>query len=137
MSTIKIPPKRWVENILLPFKKILDPSSGFLKYEFGKMYTMYQNYLEFSCTQLEDFLFYEFLDDGYALKYGVPKPLIKKLENFRTLTDKFYDDAKELSDFEVIRRKEWDEIIPLAQECYDGLKEIYDALPGEEAEVEE
>jgi hypothetical protein len=129
MQKIKIPPKRWLGNILSSLHVFSDPIQGFMNYEFNKMYTLYCNYIDYGGAQLEDVLFYEFLDNGYALEYGVSENLVLRLKSLRILVDKFYHSTDKLSDFETIRYKGWDEIISLARECCEDLHKIYDKMP--------
>jgi hypothetical protein len=134
MKKINIPPKIWLGNILSSLCVFSDPIQGFINYEFGKMYTFYYNYIDFGGAQLEDVLFYEFLDGGYAPKYGLPEGLVLRLKRLRLLIDTFYHSGDKLSDFEIIRHKEWDEIIPLAKECHEDLQHIYDKMPEDSEE---
>ena len=129
MAEIKIPPKRWLRNILSALAIFSDPVQGLITYEFSKMYTFYCNYVDYGGAQLEDMLFYEFLDDGYALKYGSSEVLLAKLKSLKLLIERFYQSVDNLSNFEVIRCKEWDEIVPLAQECYKGLEQLCNKMP--------
>ena len=134
MRTIKLPPNRWLDNILLALRNFSDPSQGVIDYEFGHMYRYYSNYIDFAGMQLEDFLFYEFLDEGYAIKYGLPENLVLRLKKLRILVDQLFNVSikDKLSDFEVIRRKEWDDIMPLAKGCYEDLCKVREKMPKDE-----
>lgn len=131
MSQINIPPKLWFENILLAIKNFYHSAAGFAVYENGRLYTMYTNYLDYAYMFLDDMLFHEFIKNNRALIYGVPRRLFNLLIAFNNKVEAFFQLSGELSDFEVIRYKEWDEIMPLAKECYEGLKKIYDKMPDE------
>ena len=48
---------------------------------------------------------------------------IEKLQELNSILDPFYKECSELSDFEVIRRPEWDVMIPVAKECVHLLEQ--------------
>lgn len=99
-----------------------DPGKEFCaRYEFGTMYSFYRNYLEYACVFLyEDAFFEEFIND-HAKNLGVRNAIIGKLKKLNAILSKFYDDCRELGDFDLIRRDEWNEIIPLAKACLEEL----------------
>ena len=125
----KILPKLWLENMLMAIKNFCYAEDGFATYENSRLYTMYTNYLDYAYMCLDDMSFFEFIEDGHAPHYGVSTLIINRLLIFRDKLDAFFQSSGELSDFEVIRCKEWDEIISLAKECYEDLHKIYDKIP--------
>jgi hypothetical protein len=38
--------RTWITNIKLGIQDLADPAKGFRDYEFGKLYTMYRNFLQ-------------------------------------------------------------------------------------------
>ena len=132
MSQVSIPRRLWFSNMLLAIDSFAQVGKGFAIYEDNRMYAMYSNYLDYAYMYLDDMSFYEFIEGDYALLHGVSPSLLNLLFAFREKVEAFFESSGELRDFEVIRRKEWDEIIPLAQECYKGLKELYDKMPPDE-----
>ena len=124
MTARNISQRRRFVNILCALECFSSPSTTFMQYEFCKMYAIHRNYLESSCKFLESVDFGNFLET-HALQYKLPMPIFEKLKDIKKLSDVFYNTARELGDFDVVRRKEWDELIPLAQECYVALEKIY------------
>ena len=134
MNQTKISAKLWFANMLMAIRNFCYAEEGFAKYENSRLYTMYTNYLDYAYMCLDDMLFYEFIEAGHAPHYGVSTLLLDRLFTFRDKLETFFRSSGELSDFEVIRCKEWDEIIPLARECHEGLKELYDKMPDDPEE---
>lgn len=134
MSQVEISAKLWLENMLMAIGNFCSAVEGFAKYENSHLYTMYTNYLDYAYMCLDDMMFYEFIEAGHAPRYGVSTLLLNRLLTFRDKVETFFRSSGELSDFEVIRCKDWDEIIPLAKECHEGLKKLYNKLPDDPEE---
>ncbi len=112
----------WIENIIVGLKDIADPIQGFINYQFAKLYTMYRSFFEHIMVYLyDDMIVEEFLDHCKAEQI-ISKKSFESLQSLDILLNKFFDEAKELTDFEVIRRPEWDQITPEAKKCIEYLE---------------
>jgi len=114
----------WIEMLVGAIDMFNNPKKEFSKYEYSTLIKFYNNYLEYASTFLyEDADFDAFIEE-YAERFSIPKPVIEKLDSLRKQIDKFYEDCKNLDDFTLIRRKEWEVIIPLAKACSEKLNNI-------------
>ena len=126
--------KTWINLILQELVILCDLATGFQRYEFERLYNYYTNFLEYVATALYDDVNFEDFIEKYIFEYKIDPATVKKLQKFSTKLTGFLDAAGELRDFDVIRRKEWDELAPLAQECHNALKAIHDKLPDDPEE---
>jgi len=99
---------------------------GFSLYETQNMSKYYNNYLECIFIYLyEDCL----LEDikQYQKLFSISDSLLEKLILLRKMLYKFYKECQNLDDFSLLKRKEWKEIVPLAEECLKRLKKMKEA----------
>lgn len=111
----------WIDNIKLGLESLANPAKGFIDYEFSRLYTMYRNFLQSIITYLYDDMELDIFLDKCSKEYIISEVTLTKLRQIDKLLNQFFEEAKELTDFELIRREEWDTIIPLAQSCLDEL----------------
>ena len=96
----------------------------FKRYKSNRLTIFYSNYLDYCITTIfDDGLLDEFLEE-YGEQFHVPKQLVKKLDLLRIKIEDFYKECKDLDDPILIRCKQWDEIIPLAKACEEGLQKM-------------
>lgn len=99
-----------------------DPSTGFLNYQFSKMYSFYRNYLDYSSTlllELSDFT-------GYAIEidlFGLQEVTKKEIQAFADEIDAFYEKHKESDDFTLLQDPYWKTFIKKAQKTLVAFKE--------------
>ncbi|WP_243018176.1 MULTISPECIES: hypothetical protein [Candidatus Cardinium] len=94
-----------------------DPIHEFSKYQWNNLYQYYTNFLDYIGTSLYDKVDWINFLDHYARKLNFYEVSIEKLRELNVVLDPFYEKCFDLSDFEVIRRPEWDTMIPIAKEC--------------------
>jgi hypothetical protein len=111
----------WIENIKVGLMPLADPPQGFINYEFNKLYTMYRNFLQSIVVYLYDDMDLDDFLDKCGKEHIISKSAFEKLKQLDKVLNDFFEQAKELTEFELIRRKEWDIIIPLAQSCLNEL----------------
>lgn len=126
--------KTWINLIIQELETLCDLPAGFQRYEFDKLYNYYTNFLEYVATALYDDVNFEDFVEKYVFEYKIDTSTVKKLQKLSNILTSFLEASGDLSDFEVIRCKEWDRLTPLAQECYNALKKIHDQESGDPEE---
>ncbi len=119
----------WIRNIKVGIKDLAYPVGSFKNYEFSQLYTMYSNFLQAIMVYLYDDMR---LDDFLHHCQAEEMISAEALDGFKQLDvslSAFFEKAKELTDFEVIRRPEWGAIAPLAQACLEALESRYTKRP--------
>jgi hypothetical protein len=116
------PKNLWIDNILIGIKCLSDPINGFNDYKWNNLYKYYENFLDYIYTWLYDDVNWINFMDKYAIKFNIGINTVEQLKELHILLDAFFQISNELSDFEVIRRPEWNIMIPVAQECIRLLK---------------
>ncbi|MEM7174100.1 MAG: hypothetical protein AAF380_02470 [Bacteroidota bacterium] len=116
--------KTWIDMLTGGLDMFGNPDDEFAKYEYNTLIRFYDNYLDYSTVFLYEDAFLEMFIDEYAKKFSIPEFLTQKLDELRRKIDKFYDECKEMDDFTLIKRPEWEEIKPLAKECIEELNKL-------------
>ncbi len=113
----RIPKNLWIDNILVGVEPLSDPMQEFSKYQWNNLYQYYSNFLDYICESLYEDAFLEILIQSCVRKFDFYQITIEKLETLHLLVEPFYKACSRLTDFEIIRRPEWDIIAPLGKEC--------------------
>lgn len=113
----KITKELWIDNILVGVEPLSNPINGLARYMHNRLCDYYANFLDYIGVSLYDNVDWINFLDHYARKYNFYYLTIENLRGLNTLLEPFYEQCFELSDFEVIRRPEWDAMIPIAKEC--------------------
>ena len=101
----------------------------FTRYENGKLISFYNNYLDYCITTIfDDGCLDEFIKE-YCDQHHFLKGIQSKLFLLSNKLDEFYEECKDMDDFTLLRRPEWEEIIPLAKECSEELNKILESNP--------
>lgn len=119
----KTPKNLWIDNILVGVEPLSDPIREFSKYARGGLSPYYNNFIDYVGVSLYDNADFEDFIKKYARKFDFYKITIEKLQELHVLLDSFYDQCFDLYDFEVIRRTEWDVMMPVAKECIRLLEQ--------------
>lgn len=112
-----MPKSLWISNILVGVVPLSNPIHEFSKYQWNNLYQYYTNFLDYIGVSLYDDVDWMNFADNYAHKLNFYELTIGKLIELHLLVDPFYKECHMLSDFEVIRRPEWDAMIPIAKAC--------------------
>lgn len=113
----------WMDNILMGIEPLSDPIQGFSCYIYDGLIKHYKNFLDYIGTWLYDNVDLEDFINKYARGFDLYQTTINELQELHLLLAPFYQECSELSDFEVIRRPEWDVMIPIAKKCVRLLEQ--------------
>ncbi|MCP3660256.1 MAG: hypothetical protein GY830_08105 [Bacteroidetes bacterium] len=108
-----------ITNIIFTINMIADPIKGFLRYQNGKMYEFYTNFLEFVLTDLFDDCQIESLIIGDLPKWGIKKDTLHLLKDFLKDMEDFSEKHDKSDDYTLLRDNYWDNFVEKAKKCVE------------------